>query len=305
MLAGLAVAAAAALVAQSQQDPAVRLPAVPFGAEGGLAPQRPRGGMPPGSSRQGRGGMRFGQLDRSEATDLSPGQLPYDGHYVFARLRYDQGVSPDDLGGGRLYGRRGRGRPGSALVARLPPRRTELHEDSRGDHRGRSVHRAPRRNHRGHRLARPLQVPRLVHGGGRLLDADRRGSQEPARLPAQGRLHDLRRLPRKRLGELRGADEARPAGRAHGGGPSRARALPLLLRHPDTRIPPGTTTAMRRTSSARTSTTTRTSGCCSSRTTTTTSASTWEWSDMGWTPIDLSNEAYKLGVNYIIYALTH
>jgi hypothetical protein len=31
----------------------------------------------------------------------------------------------------------------------------------------------------------------------------------------------------------------------------------------------------------------------------------WEWSDTGWTPIDLSNEAYKLGVNYIVYGLTH
>ncbi|MGD8319256.1 MAG: DUF4159 domain-containing protein [Gemmatimonadota bacterium] len=31
----------------------------------------------------------------------------------------------------------------------------------------------------------------------------------------------------------------------------------------------------------------------------------WEWSDQGYYPIDLSNEAYKLGVNYIIYGLTH
>jgi Domain of unknown function (DUF4159) len=31
----------------------------------------------------------------------------------------------------------------------------------------------------------------------------------------------------------------------------------------------------------------------------------WEFSDVGWYPIDLSNEAYKLGVNYLIYALTH
>ena len=30
----------------------------------------------------------------------------------------------------------------------------------------------------------------------------------------------------------------------------------------------------------------------------------WEWSDTGAFAIDLSNEAYKLGVNYIIYALT-
>ncbi len=31
----------------------------------------------------------------------------------------------------------------------------------------------------------------------------------------------------------------------------------------------------------------------------------WEWSDTGLFPIDLSNAAYKLGVNYIIYALSH
>lgn len=31
----------------------------------------------------------------------------------------------------------------------------------------------------------------------------------------------------------------------------------------------------------------------------------WEWSDTGYYPIDLSNEGYKLGVNYVIYALTH
>jgi hypothetical protein len=31
----------------------------------------------------------------------------------------------------------------------------------------------------------------------------------------------------------------------------------------------------------------------------------WEFSDTGFTPIDLSNEAYKLGVNYVIYAMTH
>jgi len=31
----------------------------------------------------------------------------------------------------------------------------------------------------------------------------------------------------------------------------------------------------------------------------------WEYSMTGWVPIDLSNEAFKLGVNYILYALTH
>ena len=31
----------------------------------------------------------------------------------------------------------------------------------------------------------------------------------------------------------------------------------------------------------------------------------WEWSDEGFLPIDLTNEAYKLGVNYVMYAFTH
>ena len=30
----------------------------------------------------------------------------------------------------------------------------------------------------------------------------------------------------------------------------------------------------------------------------------WEWSDMGFFGVDPSNEAYKLGINYLIYALT-
>ena len=31
----------------------------------------------------------------------------------------------------------------------------------------------------------------------------------------------------------------------------------------------------------------------------------WEWSGTGFRPIDQTNEAYKLGVNYIVYGLTH
>jgi uncharacterized protein DUF4159 len=31
----------------------------------------------------------------------------------------------------------------------------------------------------------------------------------------------------------------------------------------------------------------------------------WEWSDTGLVPIDLSNDAYKFGVNYVMYGLTH
>ena len=31
----------------------------------------------------------------------------------------------------------------------------------------------------------------------------------------------------------------------------------------------------------------------------------WEFSDTGYVPVDLSNEAYKFGVNYVLYAMTH
>jgi len=31
----------------------------------------------------------------------------------------------------------------------------------------------------------------------------------------------------------------------------------------------------------------------------------WEYSDYGYLPIDLTNEAYKFGVNYVVYAMTH
>ncbi len=31
----------------------------------------------------------------------------------------------------------------------------------------------------------------------------------------------------------------------------------------------------------------------------------WEWSGAGWVPIEISNEAFKLGVNYVIYGMTH
>ena len=31
----------------------------------------------------------------------------------------------------------------------------------------------------------------------------------------------------------------------------------------------------------------------------------WEFSDTGYMPVDISNEAYKFGVNYIVYGMTH
>jgi hypothetical protein len=31
----------------------------------------------------------------------------------------------------------------------------------------------------------------------------------------------------------------------------------------------------------------------------------WQFSDTGYAPVDLTNDAYKFGVNYVIYGLTH
>ena len=31
----------------------------------------------------------------------------------------------------------------------------------------------------------------------------------------------------------------------------------------------------------------------------------WEFSDTGFAPVDLNNEAYKYGINYVIYGMTH
>ena len=31
----------------------------------------------------------------------------------------------------------------------------------------------------------------------------------------------------------------------------------------------------------------------------------WEYSDTGFVPVDLSNDAYKYGINYVVYAMTH
>ena len=31
----------------------------------------------------------------------------------------------------------------------------------------------------------------------------------------------------------------------------------------------------------------------------------WEFSDTGYEPVDITNEAYKFGVNYVVYAMTH
>jgi len=31
----------------------------------------------------------------------------------------------------------------------------------------------------------------------------------------------------------------------------------------------------------------------------------WEYSETGFFPVDITNTAYKLGINYVMYAMTH
>jgi uncharacterized HAD superfamily protein len=31
----------------------------------------------------------------------------------------------------------------------------------------------------------------------------------------------------------------------------------------------------------------------------------WEWSDTGYAPLEMNNEAYKLGINLFMYGITH
>ena len=249
--------------------------------------------------------MRFGQLERPEATDLEPGQLPYDGRFVFARLRYTQGVSPDELGGGRMFGRRGGRGSRARLVARLPARRAQLHEDPRGDHDARSRTRArpaapsstsarrssssipsptwPRPGFWTQTDEEAANLRAYLLKGGFIIFDDFRGN-DWTNFEAQMK----RVLPDVRMVELELShpifhsffdiatlefqqyyDRGTPLfiGAYLDNDPNK-RLLFIANYNNDV-------------------------------------GEYWEFSDTGWTPIDLSNEAYKLGVNYIIYGLTH
>jgi hypothetical protein len=302
---GLAVSvvAAAVVVVASQQDPAVRLPAVPFGSAAAATPQRPGGGTPPGGFGQRRGGMRFG-LERPESTDLSPGQLPYDGHYVFARLRYDQGASPDDLGGGRIYGRRGRGSQG-------PP----------------WSHDYPRAERNFMKILSEITTLDPYTGplGGAIVAI---GSPDLFKYPVSymaepgfwtqtdEEAKNLRAYLLKGgfiiFDDFRGNDWANFEAQMKRILPD-VRMVELDLTHPifhsffdiatldfkqyyDRSIPYFIGAYLDNDPNKRLLFIANYNNDVGEY---------WEWSDMGWVAIDLSNEAYKLGVNYIIYGITH
>jgi hypothetical protein len=303
---------AAAVVLLGQQPPpgGVRLPAIQF------PPAQPSGLPQPPPPGGGRGRPPFGQfegqmppfmqLDRPrEQASLETGQVPYDGRFVFARLRYAEGVSPDELGGGRGFGRRGGRGQG-------PP---WSHDYPRAEHN----------------FAKILDEITTVHPytgalGGVIVDvgskdlfkfpvaymaeagfwtqADDEAANVGAYLKKGGFIvfddfrggdwnnfetQMKRALPDVRLVEL---DVSHPIFHAffdiatldfvqfYGRG-ERAQFIGAYLDNDP---------AKRLLFIANYNNDI---------------GEYWEYSDTGWTPIDLSNEAYKLGVNYVVYALTH
>lgn len=249
-----------------------------------------------------RGFSSFGQLGRpAGGQNLAPGQIPYDGRFTFVRLRYTVGVPEGGFGGG---GRRGGG-------MREPP----------------WSHDYPRAEHNFMKILNEITTiePYMGPAGGNILDLGspelfkfpvaymseagywQQSDQEAANLSAylqkggflifddfRGRDWDnfeaqvKRVLPDARFVEL---DLSSPLFHAffdvttldfkqyydrekalflgvYAGNDPQKRLLLIANYNNDV-------------------------------------GEYWEYSDTGWTPIDLSNEAFKLGVNYVVYGLTH
>jgi hypothetical protein len=309
-IAGVLVAiglAGALLVAQAAQPP-VRLPGVTFGSAAVQPPPIPSGApgrMGPGQAGrfpQGRG-FPAGMLDRQDNANLEPGQVPYDGRFVFARLRYTEGA-PADAFGGRGFGRRGGRGQGPPWSHDYP--RAERHfmkilqeittlDPFTGDAGGAIVDIGSKElfNYTVSYMCEPgfwtqtdeeaANLRAYLLKGGFIVFDDFRGN-DWANFEGQMR----RVLPNLQTVELQLShpifhaffdivtlefkqfyDRARPyfMGAYLDNDPNK-RLLFVANYNNDV-------------------------------------GEYWEYSDTGWTPIDLSNEAYKLGVNYLVYGLTH
>jgi hypothetical protein len=252
---------------------------------------------------QGRGfPPRGGQIDRSETATLDPGQVPYDGRFVFARLRYTEGVSPDSFGRG--FGRRGgrgQGPPWSHDYPRAERNFTKILSEITtldpytGPAGGAIVEIGSKdlfnytvsyMAEAGFWTQTDEEVANLrayLLKGGFIIFDDFRGN-DWTNFEAQMR----RVLPKVEMVELQLThpifhaffdiltldfkqyyDRNKPyfMGAFLDNDPNK-RLLFIANYNNDV-------------------------------------GEYWEWSDTGWTPIDLSNEAYKLGVNYIVYGMTH
>ena len=112
---GLRAAAAAALAPRRSRRRRSRQPSVPFGAVPAGAAGPAAACCPARAGRRQSPPFMGLERDRGEAANLEPGQLPYDGRFMFARLRYTQGVRPTNsaAAGSARRGGRGQGPPWS------------------------------------------------------------------------------------------------------------------------------------------------------------------------------------------------
>jgi len=303
-----AVAAGGALLAAAAQDPPVRLPSIQF-------PPAPLPAPPVAQPPGGRARPRFGQvegqmppfmqLERQPIANLDAGQVPYDGRFVFARLRFTEGVSLDELGSGRGFGRRfgrGMGPPWShdypraeRFFAKILGEITSI-QPYMGplggvivDIGSKDLFRFPvaymaEAGYWTQSAEEAANVGAYLRKGGFIIFDDFRGG-DLANFETQLN----RALPGVRLIEL---DISHPVFHAffdiatldfvqfYGRG-----ERPIFFGAFEDNDPSKRLLLVANYNND--------------------IGEYWEYSDTGWTPIDLSNEAYKLGVNYVIYALTH
>ena len=304
LVAAVAIAAGAAALQQAppQQQPqgTVRLPSIQF-----PPPQGPQPMLP------GQGGRRqlppfMGlERDRGEPANLEVGQVAYDGRFTFARLRYTQGVAANELGSGR-FGRRGGGRgqgpPWSHDYPRAERNFMKILDEitTIGPYTGLAggvildigspdIMKFPvsYMAEAGYWTQTDEEAANLraylLKGGFIIFDDFRGGDWD--NFDAQMK----RVLPDVRMVEL---DITHPIFHAffdvatldfvqfYGRGEK-----PLFIGAYEDNDPSKRLLFIANYNND--------------------VGEYWEFSDTGWTPIDLSNEAYKLGVNYIVYALTH
>ena len=298
-----AVAAGAAALQQAPPQPqgAVRLPSVQFPpTQQGPPP------MPPGQLGR-RQPPPFGGLerDRGEAASLETGQLAYDGRFMFTRLRYTEGVPADELGRGR-FGRRGFGR------GQGPP----------------WSHDYPRAERNFMKIIDQITTVGPYTGplGGVIVDI---GSPDLMRFPVSYMAEagfwtqtdeeaaNLRAYLLKGgfiiFDDYRGGDWANFEAQMKRVLPE-VRMVELDITHPifhaffdvatlDFVQPYGRDQKPYFIGAFEDNDPSKRLLFIANYNNDV--GDYWEFSDTGWVPIDLSNEAYKLGVNYVVYALTH
>jgi len=304
LVAAVAVAAGAVAVQQAPRQPqpqgTVRLPSIQF-----PPPQGPQPMLP------GQGGRRqvppfMGlERDRGEAANLEVGQLAYDGRFTFARLRYTQGVPANELGSGR-FGRRGGGRgqgpPWSHDYPRAERNFMKILDEitTIGPYSGLAggvildigspdIMKFPvsYMAEAGYWTQTDEEAANLraylLKGGFIIFDDFRGGDWDNFEAQMKRVLPDVRMVELDithpifhAFFDVATLDFVQFYGRnekpyfiaAYEDNDPSKRLLFIANYNNDV-------------------------------------GEYWEFSDTGWTPIDLSNEAYKLGVNYIVYALTH